>query len=87
MVQGWQPKSRPQQTQPAPCPAHAPPPATPRPLPASTHNAGSTLYPFPRDLFAKIVTEHGGYFPVKIQALREGTPVHAHVPVYQARGV
>ncbi|GBF95014.1 nicotinate phosphoribosyltransferase [Raphidocelis subcapitata] len=49
----------------------------------STHNAGGSPYPFPRDLFAKIVTQHGGHFPVKIQALREGTPVHAHVPVYQ----
>lgn len=24
-----------------------------------------------------------GYFPVKLQALREGSGVHSHVPVYQ----
>ena len=24
-----------------------------------------------------------GYFPVKLQALSEGTCIHAHVPVYQ----
>jgi hypothetical protein len=31
----------------------------------------------------KFVDENNGYFPVKIQALPEGTCVHAHVPVYQ----
>jgi nicotinamide phosphoribosyltransferase len=31
----------------------------------------------------KFVVENNGYFPVKIQALQDGTCVHAHVPVYQ----
>ncbi|KAF9580911.1 hypothetical protein BGW38_002251, partial [Lunasporangiospora selenospora] len=49
----------------------------------STHNAGFTPFPFPKDLFLKIVNEHGGYFPVKIEALPEGTACHAHVPAFQ----
>ncbi|KAF8927275.1 hypothetical protein BGZ47_002241 [Haplosporangium gracile] len=48
-----------------------------------THNAGFTPFPFPADLFKKIVNEHDGYFPLKIEALPEGTAIHAHVPVYQ----
>lgn len=40
-------------------------------------------FPFPRDLFEQFVSENDGYFPVKLQALRDGTCVHAHVPVYQ----
>jgi nicotinamide phosphoribosyltransferase len=47
---------------------------------------GHREYPFPRDLFARIVTHNGGYFPVKIQALPEGTAIHAHCPVYQVCG-
>lgn len=31
----------------------------------------------------QIVKEHDGYFPVKIEALPEGTAHHVHVPVYQ----
>ncbi|KAF9930700.1 hypothetical protein FBU30_000161 [Linnemannia zychae] len=49
----------------------------------STHNAGFTSFPFPKDLFVKIVKDHDGYFPIKIEALPEGTAIHAHVPVYQ----
>ena len=50
----------------------------------STHNAPFfTDYPFPKDLFSKFVNENNGYFPVKMQALLEGTVIHAHVPVYQ----
>ena len=26
---------------------------------------------------------HAGYFPLKLQALQEGSCVHAHVPVFQ----
>lgn len=48
-----------------------------------THCAGSTPLPWPEDLFTKIVTERGGYFPVTIQSLREGTCTHVHVPTYQ----
>lgn len=47
------------------------------------HNAGGTAYPFPRHLFEKIVCENDGYFPVRIEALPEGTVVHAQCPVYQ----
>ena len=54
----------------------------------ATHNAGNTSFPFPEHLFRKFVRENKGYFPVKIEALREGTVAHIHVPVYQitARG-
>jgi nicotinic acid phosphoribosyltransferase len=48
-----------------------------------THNAGFTPYPFPTDLFLKFVEENDGYFPIKVQALPEGTCAHIHVPVYQ----
>lgn len=40
-------------------------------------------FPFPKDMFLKFVHENNGYFPVKIQALPEGTCVHVHTPVYQ----
>lgn len=49
----------------------------------STHNAGFTPFPFPEVLFRKMVDENRGYFPVKIQALRDGTVAHIHVPSYQ----
>ena len=71
-------------------------------LGCSTHNAGFTQYPFPRELFEKFVRDNDGapsersrglksltlpegYFPVRLQALPEGTVVHANCPVYQAR--
>ncbi len=47
------------------------------------HNAGLTQYPFPRDLFEKFIKENDGYFPVKVQALAEGSVIYPHVPVYQ----
>ncbi|ORX70899.1 nicotinamide phosphoribosyltransferase [Linderina pennispora] len=47
------------------------------------HNAGFTPYPFPKALFDKFVGENGGYFPVTIEALAEGSVVYPHVPVYQ----
>ena len=53
----------------------------------STHNAGQTQYPFPRELFESIVTDHGGYFPVRLEALPEGTVAHAGIPVFQATRV
>uniref|UniRef100_A0A6B2L2A5 Nicotinamide phosphoribosyltransferase n=1 Tax=Arcella intermedia TaxID=1963864 RepID=A0A6B2L2A5_9EUKA len=49
----------------------------------STHGAGNTPYPYPRDLFLKFVKENNGWFPVKIQALPEGTVCNVRVPVYQ----
>jgi nicotinic acid phosphoribosyltransferase len=49
----------------------------------STHNAGFTPYPFPKDLFLKFIKENNGYFPIKVEALPEGTVAHNHVPVYQ----
>ena len=49
----------------------------------STHNAGFTPFPFPRDLFLKFVRENRGYFPVRIESLPEGTVANVHVPVYQ----
>lgn len=49
----------------------------------NTHNAGNTPFPFPKDLFLKFIREHNGYFPVKIEALPEGSVIYPHVPVYQ----
>eukprot|EP00854_Cymbomonas_tetramitiformis_P005473 gene5473-6634_t len=50
----------------------------------STHNAPMfTEYPFPKELFEKFVRENDGYFPVKLEALPEGSVVHVHIPVYQ----
>lgn len=49
----------------------------------SKHNAGGTPYPFPKDLFLEMINENKGYFPVKIEALPDGTVVYPHVPVYQ----
>ncbi|KAL7752198.1 hypothetical protein RI367_002243 [Sorochytrium milnesiophthora] len=49
----------------------------------ATHNAGRTPFPFPRDLFQRFITENDGFFPVKIEALPEGSVVYPHVPVYQ----
>lgn len=49
----------------------------------STHNAGNTPYPFPKNLFLKFIKENNGYFPVKVEALPEGTVIYPHVPVYQ----
>ncbi|TPX54317.1 nicotinate phosphoribosyltransferase [Powellomyces hirtus] len=48
-----------------------------------THNAGFTPFPFPKDLFLKFIKANNGYFPVKIEALAEGTVIYPHVPVYQ----
>src|SRR5689334_13057556 len=49
----------------------------------ATHNAGFTHYPWPKELFEKFVRENDGYFPVRVQALAEGTCAHIHVRVYQ----
>lgn len=48
-----------------------------------THNARGTPFAWPRHLFEKIVRENNGYFPIKVEALPEGTVVHAQCPVYQ----
>ncbi|CAG8518163.1 24237_t:CDS:10, partial [Gigaspora margarita] len=48
-----------------------------------THNVNYTSFPFPKDLFLKFIEENDGYFPIKIEALPEGTSCHAHTPVYQ----
>ncbi|KAJ1965851.1 hypothetical protein GGI12_000480 [Dipsacomyces acuminosporus] len=49
----------------------------------STHNAGFTKYPFPKELFLKFISEKKGYFPVRIEALPEGSVVYPHTPVFQ----
>jgi len=49
----------------------------------ATHNSGFSEYPFPRELFEKVVRENNGYFPVRVDALPDGTVVHARTPVYQ----
>ena len=48
-----------------------------------THNAGFTPYPFPKDLFLKFIKENNGYFPIKVEALQDGTVIYPHTPVYQ----
>ncbi|KAI0244258.1 hypothetical protein L0F63_006052 [Massospora cicadina] len=40
-------------------------------------------FPFPKGLFLKFVNENDGYFPIKVQALPEGSVVYPHIPVYQ----
>jgi hypothetical protein len=40
-------------------------------------------YPHKHSTFNILWTWHAGYFPVKLEALREGSVVHARVPVYQ----
>ncbi len=54
----------------------------------STHNVLGTEYPFPKELFLRVIDEHNGYLPIKLEALPEGTVIYAHTPVYQitARG-
>lgn len=54
----------------------------------STHCAGGTALPWPKELFQRIVSDHNGYFPITIEALPEGTCTNVHVPPYQitARG-
>jgi nicotinic acid phosphoribosyltransferase len=48
-----------------------------------THNVLGTEYPFPKELFMSFVEDNDGYFPVKVEALPEGSVVYKHVPVYQ----
>jgi nicotinic acid phosphoribosyltransferase len=47
-----------------------------------THNAGNTPYPYPKDLFLKFVKENDGYFPVRLEAIQEGSVLFPHIPVY-----
>lgn len=42
-----------------------------------------SAFPYPRDLFLKFITENAGFMPIKLQALAEGTCIHAHVPIFQ----
>ncbi|ORX90887.1 hypothetical protein K493DRAFT_409623 [Basidiobolus meristosporus CBS 931.73] len=53
----------------------------------STHNAGFTPFPFPKDLFQKFIQENNGHFPVKIEALPEGSVCYKRTPVYQITAV
>jgi nicotinamide phosphoribosyltransferase len=48
-----------------------------------THNYGYQPFQYPRDLFLKFIAENNGYFPIKVEALLEGTVANAHVPVFQ----
>ena len=42
----------------------------------------NTPYPFPKDLFLKFIHKNKGFFPVRIEALPEGTVAHTHTPVF-----
>jgi len=44
------------------------------------HNTGGTPYSFPRKIFNRI--EELGYYPVKIEALPEGSVIYPHTPVF-----
>lgn len=48
----------------------------------ATHMAGYTRFPFPEDLLGRVITERGGWFPIRIWALPEASVVYPHVPVY-----
>jgi len=48
-----------------------------------THNVGNTPFLFPKDLFLKFIKENNGYFPIKLEALPDGTVCHVHTPVFQ----
>lgn len=45
-------------------------------------------FPFPADLLRSVVDDHGGHFPITLQALPPGSVVRPHVPILQitARG-
>ena len=47
-----------------------------------THNANFSAYQFPKELFLKFIAENDGYFPVRLEALPEGTVAHARTPVF-----
>jgi nicotinic acid phosphoribosyltransferase len=49
----------------------------------STHNAGGTPYPFPKDLFLRFIEENNGYFPITLEALPDGSVIGPQVPIYQ----
>ena len=49
----------------------------------NTYNVGYTPLPFPKDLFLKFVKENNGYFPIKIEALPEGSVAYVGTPIYQ----
>lgn len=46
----------------------------------ATFNAGHTPHPVPKDLLARVVDEHDGWFPVTIDALPDGSVVYARTP-------
>jgi len=47
-----------------------------------THMTGGGQFPWPEELFRKIVDECDGWFPVEIRALPEGSVVYPHVPLW-----
>ena len=49
----------------------------------STHNIINSSYPFPEDLFNKFINENEGYFPVKIEALPDGSVAYIRTPVFK----
>jgi nicotinic acid phosphoribosyltransferase len=48
-----------------------------------THGDKNKEFLWPRHLFEKVVKEHNGYLPLRIEALPEGTVIQPHTPVYQ----
>ncbi|KAI9335174.1 nicotinate phosphoribosyltransferase family-domain-containing protein [Zopfochytrium polystomum] len=50
---------------------------------AKAYETDSPSFLFPKELFLKFVKENNGYFPVKIEAMPEGSVVYPHIPVYQ----
>lgn len=54
----------------------------------NTHGVMRSPYPWPRDLLVDAVKENGGYIPIKVRALKEGTVILARTPqvVFEAEG-
>jgi len=48
----------------------------------STHSVFG-VYDCPKELFYDFIDNNDGYFPVRIEALPEGSVIYPHVPVYQ----
>lgn len=48
----------------------------------STHGVAGQPYPYPRDLFEKIIRENKGYWPVEVRAIPDGSVVYPGVPCF-----
>lgn len=49
----------------------------------STHGVAKSQFYYPRDLWIAVIEENGGYLPLKVEALPEGTVMYPHIPCVQ----